>query len=135
MFKIGIIGSENSHATAFSEIFNLSGKYDDIRVVAIWGEDPEASQKIADKCGVKIMRPEDMLPTVDAVMVTSRSGALHLGYAAPFIKAGKPAFVDKPIANCAAQADELIVVSSAPGRDAWLRSLELVAQVSDLVPA
>ena len=34
-----------------------------------------------------------------------------------------------------AQADELIVVSSAPRRDAWLRSLELVAQVSDLVPA
>lgn len=34
-----------------------------------------------------------------------------------------------------AQADELIVVSSAPGRDAWLRSLELVAQVSELVPA
>src|SRR5690606_17641483 len=34
-----------------------------------------------------------------------------------------------------AQADELIVVSSAPGRDAWLRSLELVAEVSDLVPA
>lgn len=34
-----------------------------------------------------------------------------------------------------AQADELIVVSSAPGRAAWLRSLELVAQVSGLVPA
>lgn len=34
-----------------------------------------------------------------------------------------------------AQADELIVVSSAPGRKAWLRSLELLAQVSGLVPA
>ena len=54
MFKIGIIGSENSHAMAFSEIFNLSGQYDDIRVVAVYGEESEASQKIADKCGVKI---------------------------------------------------------------------------------
>ncbi|WP_068166040.1 LLM class flavin-dependent oxidoreductase [Rhodococcus phenolicus] len=34
-----------------------------------------------------------------------------------------------------AQADELIVVSSAPGRTAWLRSLELLADVSGLVPA
>jgi luciferase family oxidoreductase group 1 len=34
-----------------------------------------------------------------------------------------------------AQADELIVVSSAPGRSAWLRSLELLAEVSGLVPA
>lgn len=34
-----------------------------------------------------------------------------------------------------AQADELIVVSSAPDRKAWLRSLELLAQVSGLVPA
>ena len=52
MFKIGIIGSENSHAAAFSEIFNLSGTYDDVRVTAIWGEDMEASRKIAEKCHV-----------------------------------------------------------------------------------
>ncbi|GAA4866453.1 MULTISPECIES: LLM class flavin-dependent oxidoreductase [Saccharopolyspora] len=31
-----------------------------------------------------------------------------------------------------AQADELIVVSSAPDRTAWMRSLELLAEVSDL---
>ena len=39
MFRVGIIGSENSHAKAFTDIFNASGKYDDIQVVAIWGED------------------------------------------------------------------------------------------------
>ena len=37
MFKIGIIGSENSHAAAFSEIFNLSGTYDDVRVTGFYG--------------------------------------------------------------------------------------------------
>lgn len=34
-----------------------------------------------------------------------------------------------------AQADELMVVSSAPDRDVWLRSLELVARVGGLTPA
>ena len=87
MFKIGIIGSENSHAAAFSEIFNLSGTYDDVRVTAIWGEDMEASRKIAEKCHVEIVKPMDMLREVDAVMVTSRNGALHWGYVRPFIEA------------------------------------------------
>ena len=108
MFKIGIIGSENSHAAAFSEIFNLSGTYDDVRVTAIWGEDMEASRKIAEKCHVEIVRPMDMLRQVDAVMVTSRNGALHWGYVRPFIEAGKPAFVDKPLANDYAEAKSII---------------------------
>lgn len=108
MYKIGIIGSENSHAAAFSEIFNLSGTYDDVRVTAIWGEDMEASRKIADKCHVEIVKPMDMLRQVDAVMVTSRNGALHWGYVRPFIEAGKPAFVDKPLANDYAEAKAII---------------------------
>ena len=108
MFRVGIIGSENSHAAAFSEIFNLSGTYDDVRVTAIWGEDMEASQKIAEKCHVEIVKPMDMLRQVDAVMVTSRNGALHWGYVRPFIEAGKPAFVDKPLANDYAEAKAII---------------------------
>ena len=108
MFRVGIIGSENSHAMAFSELYNLSGAYDDICVAAVWGEDGEASRKIAEKCGVQIVRPEEMLGAVDAVMVTSRNGALHAGYARPFIEAGKPAFIDKPIANDGREAASLI---------------------------
>ena len=49
MFKIGIIGSENSHAAAFSEIFNLSGTYDELRDTAICDEDMPASRKISEK--------------------------------------------------------------------------------------
>ena len=45
---------------------------------------------------------------VDAVMVTSRNGALHAGYARPFIEAGKPAFIDKPIANDGREAEALV---------------------------
>ena len=109
MFRVGIIGSENSHAMAFSEIFNINNKeqYPDIQVVAIYGEDQAASEAVRDKCGVEIMSPEEMLGKVDAIMVTSRDGALHAGYAKPFIEAGIPAFVDKPLTR---DVDEAIAL-------------------------
>ena len=109
MFRVGIIGSENSHAMAFSEIFNINNKeqYPDIQVVAIYGEDQAASEAVRDKCGVEIMNPEEMLGKVDAIMVTSRDGALHAGYAKPFIEAGIPAFVDKPLTR---DVDEAIAL-------------------------
>lgn len=115
MFRVGIIGSENSHAMAFSKIFNQSGEYDDVRVVAIYGEDEEASQKIHDECGVEMMKPEEMLGKVDAIMVTSRNGKFHPGYVHPFIEAGIPAFIDKPIANCGKEAEEIIALAREKG--------------------
>ncbi len=115
MFRVGIIGSENSHALAFARIFNLSGNYDDIRVVAIYGEDEAASQKIHDLCGVEMMTPEEMLGKVDAIMVTSRNGKFHVPYVRPFIEAGIPAFIDKPIANCGKEAEEIIALARAKG--------------------
>lgn len=117
MFRVGIIGSENSHAMAFSEIFNLNNKdqYPDIQVVAIYGEDKAASEAVRDKCGVEIMTPEEMLGKVDAIMVTSRDGALHAGYAKPFIEAGIPAFVDKPLTRDVEEASALMRLAKEKG--------------------
>jgi predicted dehydrogenase len=106
MYRIGILGSENSHAMAFSRIFNglepeEKGKYPDMKVVAIGGHEAEPSQKVMEECGLEFIadRPEDMLGRVDAVMVTARNGAFHSEFALPFIEAGLPLFIDKPIAN------------------------------------
>jgi len=108
MIRIGIIGAENSHAAAFTEIFNQKAVYEDMRVVAVWGDEEDAVKTLSDKFNVPAVKPADMLPMVDVVMVTSRNGRLHPGYARPFIEAGKPAFVDKPIANDAKEAADLI---------------------------
>ncbi len=117
MFRVGIIGSENSHAMAFSEIFNLNNKelYPDIQVVAIYGEDQAASEAVRDKCGVEIMPPEEMMGKVDAIMVTSRDGALHAKYARPFIEAGIPAFVDKPLTRDVEEAIALMRLAKEKG--------------------
>lgn len=120
MFRVGIIGSENSHAMAFAKIFNgldprCAISYPDVKVVAVGGHYPEESQKVFDACGLEFIaeKPEDMLGRVDAVMVTARNGEFHPQFARPFIEAGIPAFIDKPFANCGQEALELAKLAKA----------------------
>lgn len=118
MYKIGIMGSENSHAMAFAEIFNLhKDAYPDLQVVAVGGIDPEESRKVKEKCGVELIvtDPEEMLGKVDAVMVTARDGKYHLPYARPFIEAKLPAFIDKPFTRNPQEAIELARLAKANG--------------------
>jgi hypothetical protein len=106
MFRIGIIGSENSHAMAFSRIFNVENTYPDMRVVAVGGDIPAESEKVKAECNVDFVaqKPSDMLGKVDAVMVTARHGGRHADFARSFIEAGIPAFIDKPFTVDPAEA-------------------------------
>ena len=52
MIRIGIIGTENSHALGFAKLINVSGRYPQLKVVSLYGEDPQASLKIQQECGV-----------------------------------------------------------------------------------
>lgn len=120
MFRVGIIGSENSHAMAFARIFNglEDGiSYPDIQVVAVGGHYPAESQKVFDACGLDFIAadPKEMLGKVDAVMVTARNGRFHPEFARPFIEAGIPAFIDKPFANDAGEALALARLAKEKG--------------------
>lgn len=104
MYRIGILGTENSHALAFAKIINIPDKdgnflYPDFKVTALYAKEKAPSENIVKECGKDIViteTVEEMLPLVDCVMVTARHGDFHLPFALPFIKAGKPAFIDKP---------------------------------------
>lgn len=111
MFRIGILGSENSHAEAFAKIYNgfeeaYRGEFDDIRVVGSFSHYPEADKALVENCGVEFIaeRPEDLLGKVDAVMITARDGKYQAGFARPFIEAGIPAFIDKPFTSSGEEA-------------------------------
>lgn len=136
MIRIGIYGAENSHAMAFSRIFNSDDpRYADLRVAAIGGEDEAASRAVMQECGVEmyVRSPEEMLAHVDAVMITSRDGKLHAGYARPFLEKGMPAFIDKPFTCNVQQAEELVALCRQTGaRIMGGSSVKLVADVQDL---
>lgn len=114
MIRIGIVGTENSHAMAFAKYFNLpeeqTGKhpYEDIRVTAVLGSEASTNaivEKVGPVCVCK--SAEEMAEQVDAVMIVNQKGSVHYDYAMPFVKKGMPIFVDKPFTSDVAQAEEL----------------------------
>lgn len=100
MVRIGILGSDNSHAVAYSKLANIDNRAGDSRVVAISGMDPERTREVAGLGNIPevVDRPEDMQEKVDAILVVHRHGDLHAEHAIPFLKAGIPVYVDKPFA-------------------------------------
>lgn len=113
-YRIGMIGSENSHARAFAKAFCQEPGFADMQVTAVYGDEGiEKSQRVQEffPDAVIVETPEQMLGLVDAVMITSRDGVLHYPYAKPFLEAGIPMFVDKPFTVDPDEARALVALA------------------------
>lgn len=109
MKKIVILGCENSHANSFLNFMKDDLKYQDVEVLGVYSEELEASQKLADTYGVKIMNSYDeAVGMVDGVVVTARHGDNHYKYAKPYIASGVPMFIDKPVTINEAEAVQMM---------------------------
>ncbi len=118
MLRIGIVGSDNSHALAYGSLLNVEqAAGDTARAVVIWGQEAERTDEVATKAAIPtiVTRPEDMLGLVDAVFVEDRHGGLHAEHALPFLEAGLPVFVDKPLAITLEDCGRLIAASISSG--------------------
>lgn len=122
MYRIGIIGTENSHALAFSKIINLpdphTGKmtYPDARVVGVFGDTENSRAIIAEaKADFITENADDFFGKVDAMLITNRKGSLHTQYAMPFIEKGMPLFIDKPFTSDVGEAEKLIEAAKKSG--------------------
>jgi predicted dehydrogenase len=112
--RLGMIGLDTSHVTAFTKLLNDASEKDHVPggkvVVAYKGgsKDIESSwnrvegytKELQEKFGVKIVDTiEELCQQADAVMLESVDGRPHLEQARPVIKARKPLFIDKPVAG------------------------------------
>ncbi len=117
MLRAGMIGLDTSHVPAFTKIFNnpqASGDLAAIQVVAGYpgGTDLPASRDRVKNfteqlrgMGVEIVDTiPELLSKVDVVMLESVDGRIHLEEAIPVIQAGKPLWIDKPLAGSLADA-------------------------------
>ena len=128
--RIGLIGLDTSHATAFADILNDASAKDHVagaKVVAAvpggspdidssWQRVPEYTATLVKKHGVHIHGTiEAMLREVDAVMLLSVDGRPHLEQARPVIAARKPLFIDKPLAGSLRDGSEIFRLARAAG--------------------
>lgn len=119
---IGMIGLDTSHVTAFTKLLNdpsdpnhVSGGW----VVAAYpggsADFPLSidrvggfTQELRDRYDVSIMdTPEAVAAAVDAVLLESADGRVHLEQFRAIASCGKPVFIDKPLALTSREAHEI----------------------------
>ena len=99
MYKIAILGCENSHADAFLGLIK-DGKYPDIEVLGVYTDECEAEERMKEKFGAYCAKSYDeFVGKVDGIVITARDGRNHYKYAKPYIASGIPMFIDKPITS------------------------------------
>jgi predicted dehydrogenase len=72
-----------------------------VRVTHIWTDDPSDARHVARASNIPhvVARPEDVIGHVDAVLIATDIGSEHVERCRPFVEAGLPVFVDKPLAD------------------------------------
>lgn len=123
--RVGIIGLDTSHSVAFTKLLNDPDAGSDLggyKVVAAYphgSNDIETSVSRIPKyteevknLGVEVVDSiEELLKKVDVVLLETNDGRLHLEQAMPVFKAGKPLFIDKPVA--ASLSDAIAIFDAA----------------------
>lgn len=127
MLKIGILGMSEGNAHPYSWSAIINGRFnaaeinrvgypgvsayltanadtlglEDARVTHVWTQDLAISESISRTTGIAFIvdHAEDMIGKVDAVILSRDDPDQHVQMARPFIDAGVPIFIDKPLAS------------------------------------
>jgi hypothetical protein len=125
--RAGIIGLDTSHVVAFTGLLNgpkAKGVLAQVRIVAAFpGGSPDLpdskdrlagfTKKLRDDFKVEIVDSiEALLKKVDVVFLESVDGRPHLNQVLPVFKAGKPVFIDKPVAGSLADAVQIYALAA-----------------------
>jgi predicted dehydrogenase len=134
--QLGIIGfSEgNGHPYSWSAIFNgynaelmetcgfpvipryleeqnfPEARLHEARVTCIWTQDKNLSRHIAETCYIDtvVVNPEEMIGKIDGLLLARDDAENHYTMSKPFIEAGLPIYIDKPLAFSVNEAQKII---------------------------
>ncbi len=137
--RLGIVGTDTSHVIAFTEALNNPASADHVagaRVVAAYkggSPDVDSSRTRVDKFAEELRTKWNVeivpdIPTlcskVDAILLESVDGRIHLAQARQVIAAHKPMFIDKPLAATLEDAREIARLAKEAGVP-WFSSSSL----------
>lgn len=145
--RLGIVGTDTSHAVAFASVLNDPASKDYLpgaRIVAAYkGGSPDIeesanrvekyAEELHTKYGVEIV-PDiaTLLTKVDAVLLESVDGRPHLAQFREIVKGHKPVFIDKPLSSTLSDAREIAKLAKEAGVP-WFTSSSL--RFSEGIPA
>lgn len=71
------------------------------KVTHLWTDNPAEADHVAKAALIPhiVRRPEEVISQVDGVIIATDDGTDHVRRARPFVEAGLPVFVDKPLAT------------------------------------
>jgi len=83
--------------------------FDDFRVSHAWTQDESLTGRLCRACRIEnpAAKVEELLPSVDAVLIARDDWETHYDLARPFLEADKFVFVDKPLSLDESELDRL----------------------------
>lgn len=105
-------------------------------VTHVWTQDTCLSQRVAQAACIPnvVERPEQMIGAVDAILLARDDAEAHFELAAPFLRAGLPVYIDKPVALSLPELDRLYALQQYPGQIFTCSALRYAAEFQ-LAPA
>jgi hypothetical protein len=146
--RVGIIGLDTSHVTAFTALLNDPSNPNHVpgaRVVAAYkggSPDVESSATRIDRFTAELQTKwkvelvgsiEELCQKVDAVLLESVDGRPHLAQVRPVLAARKKVFIDKPFAGNYRDAREIVRLARESGTPFFsTSSLRFVAELQEM---
>lgn len=130
LLRLGIIGLDTSHVTAFTNLLHTATDPNHVaggKVVAAFpGGSPDfpisidrvpvLQKDMEEKFGVPIVNAiADMRGKVDAILLESVDGRVHLEQFSQIADWGVPVFIDKPLAVCSKEARAIAELAEKHG--------------------
>jgi hypothetical protein len=147
--RLGLVGTDTSHVLDFATMFNDPSSPDHVdgaRIVAAFrGGSPDLpssrdrierfTRTLQEKYGIEIVATiAELCQRVDGVLLTSVDGRVHLAQVREIAAAGKPMFIDKPLASTLEDAREIARVAKE-ARVPWFSTSTLRYGVAALKTA
>jgi len=111
ILRAGVIGAGvfgGYHAAKYAELA-------DVELAAVFDPHPERARALADRFGGRAFADlAGFLAAVDVVSIAAPAAA-HAGHALAALRAGKPVYVEKPLATSPADADAIIAEARKQG--------------------